>query len=330
MKKVDLLTVGDIVVDAFIKLQDAHIHCNIDKEGCELCMNFGGKIPYESLHIINAAGNSSNVAISTSRLGINTALVANIGDDNYGKDCLLCLKKEGVKTKYITKEKNKLTNYHYVLWYDIDRTILVKHTEFNYKFPKIKNVSWIYLSSLADNSLPYQLEIIEYIKKHPNTKLAFQPGTFQIKLGTEKLKDVYTNTEVFFSNLEEAERILGIEEKDILKLAQGINALGPKIVVLTDAHNGAYLYFNNELWHYNIYKTSNPPFECTGAGDALSSAFMVALILGKTPLESLSWGMVNSMSVIQKIGSQDGLLSREKLEEYLKNAPVDFKATKIN
>ena len=35
-KKIDFLAIGDIVVDAFIKLQDAHVHCNLDKEGCEL------------------------------------------------------------------------------------------------------------------------------------------------------------------------------------------------------------------------------------------------------------------------------------------------------
>jgi len=33
---------------------------------------------------------------------------------------------------------------------------------------------------------------------------------------------------------------------------------------------------------------------------------------------------------MQAIGAQKGLLPREKLEEYLKNAPKDYKAKKIN
>jgi hypothetical protein len=35
------------------------------------------------------------------------------------------------------------------------------------------------------------------------------------------------------------------------------------------------------------------------------------------------------MSVVQEIGAQRGLLSREKLEEYLANAPEDYGAREI-
>ena len=52
-------------------------------------------------------------------------------------------------------------------------------------------------------------------------------------------------------------------------------------------------------------------------------------LLGKTPAEALAWGPVNSMSVVQHIGAQVGLLTRDKLEEYLKNAPADYKAKRI-
>ena len=52
----------------------------------------------------------------------------------------------------------------------------------------------------------YHLEIAEYLKSHPNTKLAFQPGTFQMKLGTEVLGDIYARTEIFFCNVEEAQK----------------------------------------------------------------------------------------------------------------------------
>jgi sugar/nucleoside kinase (ribokinase family) len=330
MSKIDFLAIGDIVTDAFIKLKDAHVHCNIDREGCELCVRFGDKIPYESVEVVSAVGNSPNAAVCAARLGLKTALITNIGNDLNGEDCLTSLKKDKVSTKYITKEKGKKTNYHYVLWYDIDRTILIKHTEFNYKFPKIKDVSWVYLSSLADNSISYQLEIAEYFKNHPEIKLAFQPGTFQIKFGTEKLKDIYARTEIFFCNLEEAQKILNIQNKDVLTLSKGIKALGPKTVVISDGSNGAYLYYNDELWHNPIYPDIAPPLDRTGAGDAFSSTITCALALGKTPLEALSWGPINSMSVVQYVGAQAGLLSKEKLEEYLKNAPENYKVTKIN
>jgi len=334
MKRIDLLTIGDIVVDAFIKLKDAHINCKVDSTSCELCLRFGDKVPYESLTVIPAVGNSPNAAVAAARLGLNSALVTNIGKDKNGEDCLDSLKKDRVITKYVTKEKSKDTNYHFVLWYDVDRTILIKHTEFEYKFPKLGEVSWIYLSSLAENSLEYHTEIVKYLKSHPDTKLAFQPGTFQMKIGAEKLKDIYAHTEVFFCNLEEAQRILKIKdlpaEAGVLSLAKGLQKLCPKIVVISDGPKGAYMYVNNELWYQPIYTDIALPFERTGAGDAFSSTFTSALALGKSPLEALSWAPINAMSVVQEIGAQKGLLSREKLEEYLQNAPEDYKARKIN
>jgi ribokinase len=331
MKKIDFLAIGDITTDAFIKLKDAHVHNNIDNsESSELCVRFGDKVPYESVTIVPAVGNSPNAAVSASRLNLNSAVITNIGNDQNGKDCLSSLKKDNVNTKFIKIEKNKKTNYHYVLWYGVDRTILIKHTEFIYSFPKIKNVSWIYLSSLAENSLPYHLEIAEYLKNNPETKLAFQPGTFQIKFGKEQLKDIYARTEIFFCNVEEAEKILGIQNKNLLELSKGIHALGPKIVSISDGPNGAYLYLDDELWQIPVYPDIAPPVDRTGAGDAFSSTITAGIALGLTPLEAFTWGPINSMSVVQKIGAQEGLLSREKLEEYLTNAPENYKVKKIN
>lgn len=329
MEKIDFLAVGDIIIDAFIKLKDAHVHCKIDTDACELCVRFGDKVPYESVTVVPAVGNGPNASVSAVRLGLKSALVTNLGDDRHGLKCLESLQKDKIIIDYVAKEKDKKTNYHYVLWYDVDRTILIKHTQFTYKFPEIGEVPWIYLSSLAENSLPYHAEILSYLKKYPNTKLAFQPGTFQLKFGAEKLKDIYARAEVFFCNIEEAEIILGVQNKNVLELSKGIHALGPKIVVLSDGPNGAYLYMNDELWHMPVYPDIAPPVDRTGAGDAFASTFTAGLVLGLSPLEALAWGPINSMAVVQEIGAQKGLLTREKLEEYLKNAPENYKAKKL-
>ncbi|HBB49622.1 TPA: hypothetical protein DEQ22_01520 [Candidatus Nomurabacteria bacterium] len=327
--KIDFLAIGDIVADEFIRLKDAHVHCKVDTDACELCVRFGDKVPYEMTELVPAVGNGPNAAVSAARLGLHSALVTHIGEDGLGRACLDSLKNDKVITDYVSIEKNQNTNHHYVLWYDIDRTILIKHAKFDYKFPQLGGISWVYLSSLAENSLPYHEEILKYLKNHPDTKLAFQPGTFQIKFGAEKLKDIYARTDIFFSNKEEAEIISGIKSGDILELSEGIRALGPKIVVLSDGPKGAYLYLNDELWHILIYPDIAPPLERTGAGDAFSSTMTAALALGLSPLEAFTWGPINSMSVVQQIGAQKGLLSREKLEEYLKNAPAEYKARKI-
>ena len=327
--QIDFLAVGDVVTEPFIRIKDAAVHCKIDTEACELCLRFGDKVPYESAEVIRAVGNSANAAVAAARLGLNSYLMSYIGDDAVGRGNLEELIKNKVHTDLITTVAGMPSNYHYVLWYDVERTILVQHTEFPYAFPMdLPEPKWMYLSSLAPNSADYHQQIAEYLRAHPSVKLAFQPGTFQIKLGLEKLKNIYQRTEVFFCNADEARRILDTEEKDFVKLMKGLAALGPKIICITDSINGAYSYDGREAWFIPAYP--HEPFERTGAGDAFSSTFTSALVLGKTVSEALTWGPINAMSVVQEVGAQKGLLSKEKLEEYLVNAPKDYKIRKIN
>lgn len=332
IKKIDFLAIGDIAVDAIIKIKDAHVNCRLNTNNCELCFSFGDKIPYESVNVIFGVGNSSNASICASRLGLSSTLISNLGDDENGLECLKTLENEKVNTEYITKQKDKKTNYHYVLWYDKERTILVKHTEYEFNFPEIKDaeVSWIYLSSTSVNSISYYEKIIKFLKNNPNTKLAFQPGTSQIKLGKEKLKEIYENTNTFFCNKEEAERILEMKNKSILELSKEIANLGPKMVFITDGKNGAYYYENEELYHLPVFYNENPVLEITGAGDAFSATVVSEMAKGKNPKDAFLLGPINAMSTVRQIGPHKGLLNNVQIDEFLKNAKEDYKLQKIN
>ncbi|MBX4200215.1 hypothetical protein KW790_02030 [Candidatus Parcubacteria bacterium] len=325
----DFVAIGDIVTDAFIKLREATVNCDINEEHCTITMKFGDKIPYESVEVIRAVGNSSNASVSAARLGLSSALVANIGADQNGKECLQTLRQNRVDTKYIKIHKGKETNYHYVLWYESDRTILVKHQAYKYKLPKLAEPKWIYLSSLADHTKDYHHEVAAYLHKHPGVKLAFQPGTFQMKLGLDELKDIYKRSQIFFCNVEEAERILGINTLGTGELLKRMRDLGPDMVVITDGPKGAYAHDGRDMWFVPPYPDQKPAFERTGAGDAFASTTVAALILGKDLPTALQWGAVNSMSVVQEVGAQKGLLSRKKLETLLKKAPEDFRPSPL-
>jgi len=329
MKNLDFLAIGDITTDAFIRLKDASVNCDLNHEHCKLCVSFGDKIPYEFVEVVRAVGNSPNAAVSASRLGLKAGLVTNIGNDQNGAECLEVLKKENLDTQYVTRHKEMETNYHYVLWYEAERTILVKHQSYPYRLPDIGSPAWLYLSSLGNNTLGYHEEIVAYLEKHRDIKLAFQPGTYQIKLGYEKLKRLYARTEVFIANKEEADRVLGKKHDDIKTLLTAIQNLGPKLVLVTNGPKGSFFFDGKNFWFMPPYPDPKPPYERTGAGDAYASTFVSALALGKTAEEALRLAPINSMSVVQQIGAQKGLLTREQLEEYLKKAPSDYKPRKI-
>lgn len=48
-KQYDFVAIGDIVTDAFIKIKDAAVHCNLKNDTCELCVRYGDKVPFEDV-----------------------------------------------------------------------------------------------------------------------------------------------------------------------------------------------------------------------------------------------------------------------------------------
>ena len=325
----DFVSFGDITTDAFIKLKDARVNCDINDENCMLCVKFGQKIPFESVTEVLAVGNGPNAAVSVHLVGLSSAPVTDIGDDRNGADCTEALKKRGVSTEFVRVHPGKKTNYHYVLQYEAERTILVKHEEFDYQMPAFEeSPKWFYLTSLPLHALEYQLQIAKYAKEN-GVKLAFQPGTFQLKLGVEKLAPVYQVSEIFFCNKEEAQQVLMTDEHDMKKLLAGIRALGPKIVVITDGPKGSSIMDANGAWSAPMYPDPAPPKNRTGAGDATASTTVAYIEKGLEPKEALLRGLINAASVVQGIGAQTCLLTAPQIEEWFAKRPPEFKATAI-
>lgn len=328
--KLDFVAIGDIVNDEFIELNKDEAKVSEENGQSILSMRFGEKLPYHDAVVVNAVGNSPNAAVSAHRLGLKSAIVTDIGADEEGKLTMAALREEKIDTRFVRTHEGKTTNHHYVLRYGAERTILIKHEEYPYALPAdLGEPSWIYFSSVGENSLPYHHEIAEYVKAHPSIKLAFQPGSFQIKLGTGTLKDIYAACELFFCNVEEAMTILNTTDREITKLMDGMRTLGVKRPVITDGGKGAYAWEDGVVWKMPIYPDPAPPVDRTGAGDSFASTFTSMLAIGKSVPDALLRAPINSMSVVQYIGAQKGLLTLAQIEEWLRKAPSDYRPEKV-
>lgn len=327
----DFVAIGDITTDEFIELRTDRAVVSKDLSGRDvLSMYFGDKLEFIGAVNVPAVGNSPNAAVSAKRLGLTTGLLTDIGDDAGGTEILDWLKQEGVDTSLVDVQAGKETNHHYVLRYGPERTILIKHETYDYVVPDMGSPKWLYFSSVGEHSLPYHHDIAAYVMAHPDTKLAFQPGSFQIQLGSETLKDIYQACTLFFCNKEEAQTILATKEGDMPTLLRAFRELGPDMPVITDGPRGSYILDESDtVWHMPMYPDPAPPVDRTGAGDAFSSTLTSFLAAGMSVPEALARAPINSMSVVQHIGAQKGLLSRDQIEEYLANAPEDYKATKV-
>ena len=321
----DVIAVGDIVTDAFIKLLPDQAKTYTDENGKQmLAMEFGTKLPFDHAEVVEGAGNAANGAVSFARLGLKTSFVTNVGGDQWGRDMIESLGKNGVDHSFVRVNPGKQSNYHYILWYGAERTILIKHEDYNYHWPHLRpdeTPRWMYFSSISEHAIPYHDQVADWLDENPAVKLAFQPGTFQMEAGTERLKRIYQHTEVIVLNREEAVTVGGGNHADVHDLINHLHALGPKIVVVTDGPNGAYASDGQNRLKMPLYPDPGPPIDRTGAGDAFASTFVAALAKGNTIEGALQWAPINSMSVVQKVGAQAGLLNEHELEEWLKKAP---------
>lgn len=332
MTQIDVLSVGDVVTDAFIKLLDDRAAVTHTDDGPILSMPFATKIPFDHAEVLHAVGNAANAAVNFAKLGLSSGLVSNVGGDGAGRDIVGTLDKANVDTRFVKINPKKKSNYHYVLWYKEERTILINHEDYTYHWPHLRGhekPKWIYFSSLSKNALGFHDEMIESLERHPDIKLAFQPGTFQLEAGTERLAHVYRRSELLAVNREEAVFVSGGNYDDIHDLFDRLHALGPRIILISDGPKGSYASDGQNRYKMPIYPDPKPPVERTGAGDSFTSTFVAAIIKGNTVDGALQWAPISSMNVVQHVGAQAGLLSERELAELLRKAPEWYRPERI-
>jgi len=317
MGSIDLLSIGDATIDTFMTPLESETLCTIDKKECFIAFNYGAKIPVKNLEF-TIGGNAANNAVGVKRLGVASSIVLTLGDDSVGGMVVEKLRNEGVDLTYAVQQPGSSSNYSTIINYSGERTIFVYHAPRSYEFPvQLPRVPWVYLTSMGESFKPFYNHFIEWLIKNPDVKLAFNPGSWQIRGGIEAIGKIISLTHLIFVNREEAEKLTnfgesGGREKELLV---ALSNLGPKICVITDGANGAFAYNRQVFLRSAVLPVDS--YERTGAGDAFGSGCLSALIKGKNLDEALLWGTVNSASVIGYTGAQKGLLKEEEIPEWL-------------
>ncbi len=326
----DIISVGDATIDVFIKINDAHVQCTINKEICELCIKYGDKIAVEEMQNL-VAGNAANNAVGSARLGMKTAMFMNVGADDSGFRIKKKMVEEKVDPVYIKVNEGMESNYSVVLRFQGERSIFVYHQQWQYDLPKMEPTKWVYYTSASASFAngTFSADLAKYVTEN-GAKMGYNPGTYQMKAGVKKFPEILAATEVFFVNKEEAKRILSLPEenpmdiKELLKKTR--DELGLKTVVITDGREGSYSFDGESFWKLGEFPGDR--VEATGAGDSFATALCAALFHGEPLEEAMVWGSINSASVVHEVGPQAGLLTLEEIKTRRTSKP-DFKAEKL-
>lgn len=327
MKTFDIVTLGNANIDQFLTIKNDN-KLRLNQEKHEICIASGTKILVDDCQFL-LGGGASNVAVGLSRLGFKTSLFAEIGDDEFSGKIVNFLLKDNVDLTYLKCTKNSLSSFSVSINFKGERTLFIEHVkrEHNFEFEGVET-NWLYIGSLGEewrSAYDKALDFAETV----SAKVAFAPGTTQIKASSESINEVLGRSDILLANREEAIKISTPiqSEPNIQILLKGLQEKGPKTVVITDGGKGSY----------SIDEKGNTRsiglFPCrvvqkTGAGDAYASGFLGALMLGLSIEEAMRWGAVNASAVIEKVGAQTGLLSKEEIEKGLKEHS-DFKTQRL-
>ena len=338
----DVITVGSATLDVFVESDDANIVSVSSKNKRSDFMSFpyGSKIDITDFSR-NLGGGAVNTAINFQNLGLKTSAIIKLGNDETAPVIEENMRNRGIDTSNIIHSKTGLTGFSIILVsFQGDRTVLAHRGEnANIKendidFQKLKNTKWIYIAPLSGSSNKLLDKIAEFANKH-DIKLAINAGTTAIKKGEVYFKKIIDSSNIFILNKEEASMLTNIsvrpdtkteffsKEKihpDMITMFDILRKGNNTIIIITDGKNGAIAYDGK---HY--YKAPEFPAKVTstlGAGDAFSSTFVASMEKYKGDIaKSIKAASVNSASVVEVFGAQEGLISFDKIEEKLKNNP---------
>jgi ribokinase len=321
----DVITFGSATIDIYADTYDRKDIKPDMRYKHQIAYPTGAKILIQDLRV-SVGGGGTNTAVTFARFGLKTGFCGCIGEDSNAGIIRGSLQKEGVE--FIGHTSKEMTSVSVVLdSIEHDRTILTyKGASNDLQYKKINphqlRAKLFYFSSLLGKGFETQEKIISNV--NPETKIAFNPSSYQAKFGAKKLRKILERTNFLLLNKGEAQELLDSTNPHEKELLQKIHKLlhQEALVIITDGSRGIFCYDGNVFLHAPANNVKIK--ESTGAGDAFASGFLGALIKGKAVEDALKCGMANAESVIQHTGAKEIILSWNEAEKKARKQKVEI------
>lgn len=282
-------------------------------------IELGTKVDIDKIKF-GTGGGATNAATTFARYGHESIFMGCISNDPAGQAIINSLDDEGIDSSYVTYLNRLQTGYSVVLLApNGERTILTcrgASAHFDALNPDDLDTvypDWIYVTTFRGDM--DSLDQIFTKAKSLGAKIMFNPGNLELQ-HTRKLLGLLSDVDVLLVNKCEAQKI--VEGKILTELLAKVKNYVPNVII-TDGNQGAIATDGKEVYRAGLYEDVKIK-DSTGAGDAFGSGFLAAYADGKSFKDSLLFASANSTSVVQHVGSKDGILSKNTK---LHNMPIE-------
>ena len=253
-------------------------------------------------------GKGANQAVAGARLGGDVHMVANVGDDAFGKELLENLQVNSVNSEGVSVSKGTASGIANILLSDGDNRIIVvpganyqlTPREIDAMTKKIEKSDLVLLQlEIPIPTIMYTLELCAELDV-PVLMNPAPAGGFQ----TEFLQYIKYLT----PNETECEQIFGTDMETALEKY-------PNQLIVTLGSAGARFYDGEK--HVIVEGFQTEVIDTTGAGDTFNGALAYAIVEGFDLEEAVKFGNAAGSLSVEKFGAQGGMPTRGDVERRL-------------
>jgi len=266
---------------------------------------------------------------TVARLGHSAGIIGGTGNDDFGKNILDRLKKDGVDCSLITQYDDGTTGVAFVTYFsDGSRRFLYHFPDTPATRPKAPDIKMLgndvkYFHIMGCSLMAkreFGLEILKLMRElvDKGVKISFDPNIRPELMKDENVSkmihEVMNCCSVFLPGVSELLMISGRDTvEDSIKACFENNTL--EALVLKNGSEGCTVYSREESISLGVYPVNVK--DPTGAGDCFDGAFICGLLEGKDLMTSAKMASAAASLNTAELGPMEGNLSRDTVERVI-------------
>lgn len=272
---------------------------------------------------IEGGGPVATALVAAQRLGANTAMITNYGNDRLGEIKLQTIAENGVDTSHMPRRP--APESHVIL-------VTVHEQTGERVFSGIMNDGYSpILPDELDHNFITSAKLLHLDGCNPDS--AIQAAQWMRSLGKPVMLDgsstsgplppqmrrIVELTDILICGAGFGTALTG--KKDLRQAAEAIMALGPQIIVQTEGADGSYTLTHDTFFHTPAFPVQ--VVDTTGAGDVFHGAYLVGMLHGWSPRANAIFSSAVAAVKCTQLSGRKGIPNYDQTMDFLKSRGID-------